>query len=106
MTLFYQAYLNGDGLGKAKCLSLLFVLMRGEYDELLHFPFKQRVVFSLLCPSNPSLSKHETFLVSLVNSQLDLYKVCHESSQFIYCYIQCTFSLIQTAHPSDDLRLK
>ncbi|KAF6039384.1 TRAF3 [Bugula neritina] len=57
-----RAYLNGDGLGRAKCLSLFFVLMRGEYDELLHFPFKQRVTFSLLCPSNPSLSKHETFL--------------------------------------------
>ncbi|KAF6019058.1 hypothetical protein EB796_022659 [Bugula neritina] len=41
---------------------MFFVLMRGEYDELLHFPFKQRVTFSLLCPSNPSLSKHETFL--------------------------------------------
>jgi len=40
---------------------MFFVLMRGEYDELLHFPFKQRVTFSLLCPSNPSLSKHETF---------------------------------------------
>jgi len=89
--MFYQAYLNEDGLSRGKCLSLFFVLMRGEYDELLHFPFKQRVTFSLLCPSNPSLSKHETFPVSLVTSQLDLYQECHESSQFIYCYIHVYF---------------
>ena len=58
-----QAYLNGDGLGRGKCISLFFVLMRGEYDELLQFPFKQRVTFSLICPTNPALSKHETFMV-------------------------------------------
>ncbi|XP_067939734.1 TNF receptor-associated factor 3-like [Watersipora subatra] len=57
-----RAYLNGDGLGRGKCLSLFFVVMRGEYDELLTFPFKQRVTFTLLCPSNPQLNKHETFL--------------------------------------------
>ncbi|XP_067938707.1 TNF receptor-associated factor 3-like [Watersipora subatra] len=57
-----RAYLNGDGNGKGKCLSLFFVLMRGEYDELLTFPFKQRVTFTLLSPRNPELNKHETFL--------------------------------------------
>ncbi|XP_067939736.1 TNF receptor-associated factor 3-like [Watersipora subatra] len=57
-----RAYLNGDGLGRGKCLSLFFVLMRGEYDELLAFPFKQRVTFTLLCPSNRQLHKHETLL--------------------------------------------
>ena len=58
-----QAYLNGDGLGRNKCLSLFFVLMRGEFDELCQFPFQQRVTFTLLCPSNPTLSKHESFMV-------------------------------------------
>ncbi|XP_067938708.1 TNF receptor-associated factor 3-like [Watersipora subatra] len=57
-----RAYLNGDGLGRGKCLSLFFVLMRGEFDELLTFPFKQRVTFTLLCPSNSELNKHETFV--------------------------------------------
>ena len=56
--------MNGDGLGRNKCLSLFFVLMRGEFDELCQFPFQQRVTFTLLCPSNPTLSKHESFMVS------------------------------------------
>ncbi|XP_065182462.1 TNF receptor-associated factor 3-like [Sycon ciliatum] len=38
-----RVYLNGDGMGKNKCVSLFFVLMRGEYDALLPWPFQQRV---------------------------------------------------------------
>ncbi|XP_067938701.1 TNF receptor-associated factor 3-like isoform X1 [Watersipora subatra] len=57
-----KACLNGDELGRGKCLSLFFVLMRGEYDEHLTFPFKQRVTFTLICPSNSELDKHETFV--------------------------------------------
>ncbi|XP_067939728.1 TNF receptor-associated factor 3-like [Watersipora subatra] len=57
-----KAYLNGDGNGKGKCLSLFFVLMRGEFDELLTFPFKQRVTFTLLSPRNQRLNKHVIFL--------------------------------------------
>ncbi|XP_067938629.1 TNF receptor-associated factor 5-like [Watersipora subatra] len=57
-----RAYINGDGLGRGKCLSLFFVVMRGEYDELLEFPFRQRVTFTLLSPRNPCINKVETFL--------------------------------------------
>ncbi|XP_067939717.1 TNF receptor-associated factor 5-like [Watersipora subatra] len=57
-----RAYINGDGLGRGKCLSLFFVVMRGQYDELLEFPFRQRVTFTLLSPRNPSLNKVATFL--------------------------------------------
>ena len=55
---------NGHAWGRFIFISLFFVLMSGEYDELLQFPFKQRVTFSLICPTNPALSKHETFMVS------------------------------------------
>lgn len=39
-----RVYLNGDGMGKGTHLSLFFVVMRGEYDALLPWPFKQKVL--------------------------------------------------------------
>ena len=38
-----RAYLNGDGTGEGTHLSFFFVLMRGEYDPLLQWPFEPRV---------------------------------------------------------------
>ncbi|XP_043945786.1 TNF receptor-associated factor 5 isoform X2 [Protopterus annectens] len=43
-----RAYLNGDGTGKGSHLSLFFVVMRGDYDSLLQWPFKQKVTLMLL----------------------------------------------------------
>ncbi|XP_032881514.1 TNF receptor-associated factor 5 isoform X1 [Amblyraja radiata] len=43
-----RAYLNGDGAGKGTHLSLFFVVMKGEYDSLLMWPFKQKVTLALL----------------------------------------------------------
>ena len=43
-----RAYLNGDGTGHTTHLSLFMVLMKGNYDAFLKWPFKQRVSFTLL----------------------------------------------------------
>ncbi|NXF86709.1 TRAF3 factor, partial [Psilopogon haemacephalus] len=43
-----RVYLNGDGMGKGTHLSLFFVIMRGEYDALLPWPFKQKVTLMLM----------------------------------------------------------
>ncbi|XP_007890671.1 TNF receptor-associated factor 5 [Callorhinchus milii] len=43
-----RVYLNGDGLGKGTHLSLFSVVMKGEYDSLLPWPFKQKVTLMLL----------------------------------------------------------
>lgn len=43
-----RIYLNGDGIGKGTHISLFFVLMRGEYDALLQFPFVYKVTSKLL----------------------------------------------------------
>ena len=43
-----RLYPNGDGMGKGKHLSMFFVVMRGEYDALLPWPFVQKVHFKLL----------------------------------------------------------
>uniref|UniRef100_A0A3B3Q7I9 TNF receptor-associated factor n=1 Tax=Paramormyrops kingsleyae TaxID=1676925 RepID=A0A3B3Q7I9_9TELE len=43
-----RLYLNGDGVGKGTHISLFFVVMKGEYDALLSWPFKHKVTFFLL----------------------------------------------------------
>ncbi|XP_068735287.1 TNF receptor-associated factor 1-like [Montipora capricornis] len=47
-----RIYLNGDGMGKGTHISLFFVIMRGEYDALLRWPFRQKVTFMLLDHNN------------------------------------------------------
>jgi len=43
-----RIYLNGDGMGKGSHLSVFFVVMRGTYDALLRWPFRQKVTLMLL----------------------------------------------------------
>ncbi|XP_077968199.1 TNF receptor-associated factor 3-like isoform X2 [Styela clava] len=43
-----RIYLNGDGMGKGTHISLFFVVMKGEYDALLPWPFRQKVTLMLL----------------------------------------------------------
>ena len=43
-----RAYLHGDGIGYKTHLSLFFVLMKGEYDPLLKWPFDNKVSIILV----------------------------------------------------------
>ncbi|KAG5281556.1 hypothetical protein AALO_G00073600 [Alosa alosa] len=43
-----RLYLNGDGVGRGTHISLFFVIMRGEYDALLTWPFRHKVTFFLI----------------------------------------------------------
>ena len=43
-----RVYMDGDGGGKGTHLSFFLTLMRGEYDALLPWPFKQTVTLMLL----------------------------------------------------------
>nr|XP_034967160.1 TNF receptor-associated factor 5 isoform X2 [Zootoca vivipara]XP_034967161.1 TNF receptor-associated factor 5 isoform X2 [Zootoca vivipara]XP_034967162.1 TNF receptor-associated factor 5 isoform X2 [Zootoca vivipara]XP_034967163.1 TNF receptor-associated factor 5 isoform X2 [Zootoca vivipara]XP_034967164.1 TNF receptor-associated factor 5 isoform X2 [Zootoca vivipara] len=56
-----RAYLNGDGSGKGTHVSLYFVVMRGEFDSLLPWPFKQKVTLMLLDQSGKKHHITETF---------------------------------------------
>ena len=47
-----RIYLNGDGMGKGTHISLFFVIMRGQYDAILPWPFKQKVTLMLLDQNN------------------------------------------------------
>ena len=52
-----RAYLNGDGLGKGTHLSFFFVIMKGPYDALLPWPFRQKVTLTLI---NQAGKKHQS----------------------------------------------
>lgn len=43
-----RIYLNGDGNGRNTHLSLFFVILRGDFDALLRWPFRQKVTFVLI----------------------------------------------------------
>lgn len=43
-----RAYLNGDGIGYKTHFSVFFVLMRGEFDPLLKWPFEYKVSLILV----------------------------------------------------------
>ena len=43
-----RLYPNGDGVGNGTHMSIFFVVMRGEYDALLPWPFLQKVHFRLI----------------------------------------------------------
>ena len=47
-----RIYLNGDDMGRGTHISVFFVVMRGQYDAILRWPFRQRVTFMLLDQDN------------------------------------------------------
>ena len=47
-----RIYLNGDGMGRGTHISVFFVIMRGQYDALLRWPFRQKVTFMLMDQDN------------------------------------------------------
>jgi len=51
-----RAYLNGDGSGYKTHLSLFFVVMKGEYDALLKWPFDNKVSMILVGKERNSLT--------------------------------------------------
>ena len=52
-----RVYLNGDGMGKGTHLSVFFVVMKGPFDALLPWPFKQKVTLTII---NQAGKKHVT----------------------------------------------
>lgn len=58
----FRLYLNGDGMGRGTHVSFFFVVMKGEYDALLQWPFSERVAFRLINPYNKDESIQESFI--------------------------------------------
>ncbi len=59
-----RIYLNGDGIGRDDHISIFFILMKSEYDDLLEWPFYKDVTCRLLNPNNLDRSKSKSFLPS------------------------------------------
>ncbi|GFO18009.1 tnf receptor-associated factor 3 [Plakobranchus ocellatus] len=57
-----RVYLNGDGIGRGTHMSLYFVVMKGEYDALLPWPFQRRVSLILLDQSAARRHLKDEFL--------------------------------------------
>ncbi len=43
-----RLYINGDCKARNTHMSLFFVIMRGEYDNIVRWPFKYKVTFTLI----------------------------------------------------------
>ena len=43
-----RLYILGDGIGKGTHMSLFFVVMKGEFDNILQWPFAHKVTFELI----------------------------------------------------------
>ena len=54
-------YLNGDGSGRGTHVSFFITLMKGEFDPLLPWPFKQTVSLSLLAQDGMSRDITQSF---------------------------------------------
>ncbi|XP_076464365.1 TNF receptor-associated factor 3-like [Babylonia areolata] len=63
-----RVYLNGDGMGKTTHLSLFFVIMRGENDALMRWPFRQKVTLTLLDQSPEKRHLSDSFIPDTVSS--------------------------------------
>ena len=57
-----RCYLNGDGTGIETHISVFFVLMKSEHDNLLKWPFDRPVTFELVNQENRTQSITETFM--------------------------------------------
>lgn len=43
-----RVYLNGDGMGKGTHISLFLAVMKGDYDAIQRWPFRNKVTFMIL----------------------------------------------------------
>nr|XP_028575721.1 LOW QUALITY PROTEIN: TNF receptor-associated factor 2-like [Podarcis muralis] len=60
--LCVRLYPDGDGIGQGGHVSLFLALAKGPYDDVLPWPFWQKVTFSLLDPTRRKSPVMDTFL--------------------------------------------
>ena len=56
-----RLYLQGDGEGRGTHISIFFVVMKSEFDELLRWPMRKQVIIQLVNLRNEADSVIETF---------------------------------------------
>ncbi|XP_069491155.1 TNF receptor-associated factor 3-like [Ambystoma mexicanum] len=63
-----RLYPNGDGSGKGTHVSLFLVLMRGDYDDVLRWPFRQKVTFLVLDQTQQQKPFRESFVPDILSA--------------------------------------
>ena len=57
-----RLYLQGDGMGRSTHVSLFFVVMKSEYDQLLNWPMQKRITLELINHVNEAENVIESFV--------------------------------------------
>ena len=57
-----RLYLHGDGMGRSTHISIFFVVMKSEYDQLLTWPMLKRITFELINHDNEADNIIESFV--------------------------------------------
>ncbi|ESO02952.1 hypothetical protein HELRODRAFT_81197, partial [Helobdella robusta] len=57
-----RIYLNGDGIGNGTHISMFFVIMKGDYDTILEWPFRHKVTLMILDRSGNECHISDSFL--------------------------------------------
>ena len=76
-----RAYLNGDGNARSTHMSLFFVLMRGEHDAILKFPFTYKVTFCLYDQTTREKAHHRLVSTGCEVEQFSAATIGHEHRQ-------------------------
>ena len=109
-------YIMGDGIGKGTHLSLFFVVMRGEFDNILQWPFTHKVTFKLINqaggrnivdtfqpdPSNSSFRKPKSDMNIASGCPQFVTHTELERGGFIVddtIFIKCTIDITTIRHP-------
>lgn len=72
-----KLYLNGNGTCKGTHLTIFFVLMKSEFDDVLEFPFRFPITFSILSQSHD----HKNHDVTMIpDSTLEAYVKPYQDS--------------------------
>ena len=57
-----RLYLQGDGMGRSTHVSLFFVVMKSEYDQLLNWPMQRKITLELINHVNEAENVIESFV--------------------------------------------
>nr|XP_033943833.1 TNF receptor-associated factor 5 isoform X1 [Pseudochaenichthys georgianus] len=99
-----KVYLNGDGEGRGTHLSLYVVLMVGDFDALLPWPFRQTVALSVLDQSGAGNHQSLSFKPDLTSKSFQ--RPTDETAGNVAVGFSCFIPLIKLEKPQNAAYVK
>ncbi|KAF3852631.1 hypothetical protein F7725_005986 [Dissostichus mawsoni] len=99
-----KVYLNGDGEGRGTHLSLYVVLMVGDFDALLPWPFRQTVALSVLDQSGAGNHQSLSFKPDLTSKSFQ--RPTDETAGNVAVGFSCFIPLIKLEKPPNAAYVK